>query len=179
MMHKINPVFYNISSKLDITNSSFTYGEVYSDSVINTISNLYNEDILFEDYYFIDIGCGCGKLLVDITNTLNINSCGIEIEPTRFEECKLQIENYKMDSKIELYNDNFKNIYFGNYDVLYCCNFVFSKEDNLMLYKKIINEFTGYVILFDYNHILKPFYISEHIVKTSWSPNVKIFVFKL
>ena len=105
-MHKINPVFYNISPELDITNLSFTYGEVYSDSVINAISNLYNEDILFEDYYFIDIGCGCGKLLIDITNKLNINSCGIEIEPTRFEECKLQIENYKMDSKIEVYNDN-------------------------------------------------------------------------
>ena len=179
MAQKINPVYYNISSELDITNSSFTYGEVYSDNVINVIINLYDEDIAFEDYYFIDIGCGCGKLLLDITKKLNIYSCGIEIEPKRYEECKQQIENYKMDTKIELYNDNFKNKYFGNYDVLYCCNFVFSKEDNLMLYKKIINEFTGYVLLFDYNHILKPFYISEDIVKTSWSPCVKIFIFKL
>lgn len=179
MIQKINSQFYKISSDLDITNSSFTYGEVYSDGIINVINKLYDEDALFEDYYFIDIGCGCGKLLIDITNKLNINSCGIEIEPTRFEECKTQIEKYNLDTKIELYNNNFKTIYFGNYDVLYCCNFVFSNEDNRMLYKKIINEFSGYVVLFDYNHILKPFYISEHNVKTSWSSSNKIFVFKL
>ena len=172
----ISPEFYDISPSLDITNTSYTYGEVFADNIIDTIRNLYEEDISFEEYYFIDIGCGCGRLLMEIEEKLKMNCCGVEIEPVRYNECVKQIGT---NNKIEVFHNEFKNIYFGNYDVIYCCNFVFSKEDNDLLYLKIMKECNGYVFLFDYNHILKPFYKCEFNVKTSWSKSVKIFVFKL
>lgn len=176
MHFKINPDFYNISSKLDSTNTSYTYGEVFANDIIKIIKNIYGEDVIFEYYSFIDIGCGIGNLLIEIETILKLNCYGVEIEPTRFEESIKQLET---NTTIEIFNKDFKNLYFGNYDILYCCNFVFSKEDNNTLYKKILNEFNGYVLLFDYNHVLKSFYQNEYIVKTSWNPEVKIFVFKI
>lgn len=101
----ISPEFYDISPSLDITNTSYTYGEVFASNIIDSIRNLYEEDVSFEEYYFIDIGCGCGRLLMEIEDKLKINCCGVEIEPVRYNECVKQIGT---KNNIEVFHDEFK-----------------------------------------------------------------------
>ena len=72
----------------------------------------------------------------------------------------------------------FTNIYFGNYDILYCCNLVFNDNDNNILYNKIETEFKGIFILFDYNNNLEKYFIDHKIVKTNWNKKQNIFVFE-
>ena len=78
---------------------------------------------------------------------------------------------------IEFINVDFKNIYLGNYDIIFCCNLVFSEIDNNMLYNKLKKEFKGYSILFNYNDKIKYNFISKHTVNTSWQNNVCIYLF--
>lgn len=98
--------------------------------------------------------------------------CGTEIDVNRFQKSLNHESN-----KIEFVNDTFENLYFGNYDILYCCNIVFSIEDNIVLYNKIKREFVGFVFLFDYNNILLPFYKKTFLVQTSWCKNVNLHLF--
>ena len=59
------------------------------------------------------------------------------------------------------------------------CNLVFSDEDNKILYKKIIKEFKGISILFDYDDVLSRFLIKKYNVKTSWSKYQIVYIFNI
>ena len=124
---------------------------------------------------FLDIGSGCGKLTHFINNKIDCYCTGIEIIKHRYlKSLKLLNEdNYKID----FINDDFKNIYFGNYNLIFCCNIVFSEKDNDMLYFKLNNEFNGYVLLFDYNNKIYNNLISNYHVNTSWDNNVQVYLF--
>jgi hypothetical protein len=56
---------------------------------------------------------------------------------------------------------------------------VFDKEDNDILYNKILNEFTGYCLLFDYNHLLKKYLLYKKEIRTSWNKNEFIYIFQI
>lgn len=60
---------------------------------------------------------GNGEILIYIAYKFNIMIDGIEISKNIYDK------SVKLCNK--LYHYNFKNIYLGNYDVLYCCNLVF------------------------------------------------------
>ena len=154
-------------------NSSLIYGEVNSNDIYNIINNVINTDNC--DQHFLDIGSGCGKLILFFNNKTNYYCTGIEIIKHRYLK---SIELINDDnSNVEFINDNFKNIYLGNFDIIYCCNIIFSNEDNDLLFFKLIKEFNGYVLLFTYNNKISSKLISTHKVNTSWQKNVLIHLF--
>tara|TARA_B100001248_G_C27293346_1_gene413564 strand:+ start:150 stop:674 length:525 start_codon:yes stop_codon:yes gene_type:complete len=170
---KIEKDDFIIDKYLDQKHTSFLYGEANHDSIYKIIKKYY-----FEDCKFIDIGSGCGKIVVHLVNNLNIFADGIEIDSNRFKKSLYLLDKFNLYDKIDFYNQDFQNIYFGNYDILYCCNLVFTDEDNKKLYKKIVNEFNGIFLLFDFNNQLKKYFLEEVKIKTSWNKGQTIFVFK-
>ena len=170
---KINSDDFKIADNLDKNNNSFLYGEVSHQGLSNILEK-YNID----NYTMLDVGSGCGKIVIYISTKFNINVDGIEIDFNRYDKSQKLLELFDLYEKVNFFNDSFKNIYFGDYDILYCCNLVFEEYDNDILYKKIINEFTGIFFLFEYNHTLVPYYQSKEKIKTSWNKSVDIFIFK-
>lgn len=173
--NKIESDFYILPSNLDSTNSSFIYGEVCAKDIIRVLKDLNIEG----NINFVDIGSGCGKLVIDIANNFKDSWCtGIEIHQQRYAKSIKLLDNFPdILGTTEFSCTDFQTIYFGNYDVLYCCNTIFSKEDNKKLYNKILGEFSGYVILFNWDYCMKPYLLKSYRVNTSWEKSVEIFVF--
>ena len=150
------------SKNISSYNSSYFYGEADINDlykIINTIIHEYYDVENESSLSFIDIGSGTGKLILYLYEHSMLNIVGIEIIKHRYSKSLELLEQInKKINKInypEFIYDDFKNIYFGNYDILYCCNLVFSDEDNNILYNKLLNECKGYVILFNYNYKIK------------------------
>ena len=169
VFNKINKDDFYIK---DLNNTSLYYGEANYDD-IHKIIKKYKKN----NYHMLDVGSGCGKIVLSCCMELNISVDGIEIDEDRFKKSELLLEKLNLYDKINFINDNFSNLYFGNYDILYCCNLIFEDKDNDMLYKKIIKEFTGLFILFKFDKILLPYLISKDSVNCSWSKNVAIYIF--
>ena len=173
MDYKVSPEYYSISSDLDKNNESYIYGEVNPINIIEIIKN-----INYNNRTFLDIGSGCGKIIISIADKLNISCTGIEIDENRFNKSlKIQEEYLHLDT--DFIKTDFRNVYLGSYDIIYCCNTIFSKNDNKLLYKKLLNEFKGYLLLFEYDFTLKKFLLDKKIIKTSWSKEVPIYIFTL
>jgi tRNA G46 methylase TrmB len=180
MLHQLNYKHieredYLLPSSLDKHNSSFIYGEVNPKHIVQIIKNL-NHDCCNN---FVDIGSGCGKLVIYVALEFPTKFCsGIEIHENRHQTAVALLEDYiSVYGTTEFQCVDFMNVYFGNYDLLYCCNVIFSKEDNKKLYKKILTEFSGYAILFNYNYDLQHYLLNTISVDTSWERKVNIYVF--
>ena len=171
---KIKSEDFQISNELDRNNSSFIYGEVCHQDLSNLISKLE-----FFDRTFLDIGSGCGKIVIYLAYKFDIFIDGIEIDKNRFQKSLQLLETFKLFNNISFFNTDFRKVYFGNYDIIYCCNLVFSKEDNNELYKKIIKEFRGICMLFNFNHLIKKYLIKTEKIKTSWNSSENIYLFKI
>ena len=170
---------YNIDSsiyKVDSKNKSLIYGETNYIDLCNIIKQLRNK---YSINNMIDIGSGCGKLLLYLaSNFSDILFEGVEIQKNRFKLSINNINHYELDN-IFIYNDSFQNLYFGNYDLLFCCNTIFCDEDNYLLYNKIINEFSGIFILFTIHPKIFNYFIDEAKINTSWCKQVTIFIYKI
>lgn len=173
--NKIESEFYLLPSNLDSSNSSFIYGEVCARDIIYILNELNREHVRS----FVDIGSGCGKLVIEIANEFEEAYCtGVEIHTPRYDHSMELLNNYpNIQGTTEFICADFQKVYFGNYDVIYCCNTIFSKEDNKKLYNKILREFSGYVILFNWDYCMKPYLLKSYRVNTSWEKSVEIFVF--
>ena len=170
---KIEKEDFKVDRNLNHEISSYLYGEASYISIYDVIKKY-----CFEDCKFIDIGSGCGKIVVYLVDNLDIYADGIEIDQNRYNKSLDLLAEYNLFDKIEFFNQDFQDIYFGNYDILYCCNLVFSDDHNIKLYKKIIKEFKGVFLLFDFSTELEEYLIDEIMVKTSWNRGQTIFVFK-
>lgn len=159
----------------DSYNSSFFYGEADHNDIYNIIINNVIKDNESNNYHFLDIGSGCGKLTLFFNNKTNCECTGIEIIEHRYLK-SIQLIN-EDNYNVEFLCNDFKNIYLGNYDIIYCCNIIFSEDDNNMLYFKLNKEFHGYALLFTYNNKIKGKLISEFTVNTSWQSNVFVYLF--
>lgn len=156
----------------DFNNTSLYYGEANYKDVYKIIKK-YKKN----NFNMLDVGSGCGKIVFTCCIELDISVDGIEIDKNRFQKSELLQEKLNLYDKVNFINDNFSNLYFGNYDILYCCNLIFEDKDNELLYKKILKEFTGLFILFKFEKILLPYFISQECVNCSWSKNVAIYIF--
>lgn len=178
-MHKkiiIDPRDCDISNDLDTINTSYIYGEAYPPDVVDCIRTIIPN--LGKYSSFIDIGSGLGKLVYEISLSYPKMIChGIEIHKSRYEKSLNKLPHDKTSSKIHFEKICFTNIYFGKYDIIYCCNTTFSEEDNKILYSKIRNEGNGYVILYNYDNTLNHNIIGTYTINTSWDKNVKIYIF--
>ena len=171
---------YIIDNDLDVTNSSYIYGEKYPPDIIKCLIKTIPDMEYCNS--FIDIGSGVGRLVCEVSKTFPHLLChGIEIHKNRYESSMYNLINNETYNKegcnIDFENICFGKIYFGNYDIIYCCNTVFSKEDNKLLYSKLLNEGSGYVLLYNYNHCLKRYLIGRFMINTSWQKDVEIYVF--
>lgn len=160
---------------IDSYNSSYFYGEVDNNDIYNIIiDNIIKYD-KYDEWYFLDIGSGCGKLTAFINNKINCQCTGIEIIKHRYLK-SLKLLNDDIYN-IEFINDDFKNIYFGNFNIIFCCNLVFSEDDNNMLYFKLNKEFKGYALLFNNNDKINHNLLSTYTTNTSWSKKVILYLF--
>jgi len=176
---RIDKRFHLYTRDLDVTNKSYIYGEVDPTVIVSLLSN---ENVLQEGDSFLDIGSGCGKMIISLANNhrfYNNNFTGIEIHQTRYDESISLLDKYELYTRAEFILGNYNTLYLKNYNVLYCCNTIFGEKENEQLYDKILREFSGYFILFEYNNKLAPYVIRNYIVKTSWNNRVDIWLFHI
>lgn len=187
----IESCFYQLSPDLNMENRSFIYGEVDHKKIIEIIQEINNENVN-NIANVCDLGSGCGKLVFHIANFFQEICCtGIEIDGQRMNYLNELIELFEekqyftnshieaLYSKIELIHGNFLNNYLGNYDFIYCCNIIFTKEDNKKLYQKLLKEYVGYVLLFNYDYNLQPFLVRKYTINTSWEKQVPIYLLNI
>ena len=159
----------------NIYNSSLIYGECDTNDIYNILQPFVKKYNIFS---FLDIGSGCGKLTLHLAQKFNrISFDGVEIQKNRYNKSMKTLDHVGFPNA-SFICDDFKNIYFGNYDFLFCCNTIFSHEDNLLLYKKIIHEFSGIFVLFTLSSKIQSYYIDKKYIKTSWHPNVPVYIYK-
>lgn len=172
--NKIDRDFFYISPHLDKDNTSYTYGEVCFKNIAKIIEELH-----LNDRSILDVGSGCGKIIIYLACKFNTYVDGIEIEINRFDQSYQLLDKLDLHQFVSLYNCDFEDIYFGNYDIIYCCNLVFSKEDNNRLFTKILKELKGYAFLFFYDYQLKGYLKKSFTVTTSWNKNEIIYFFEI
>ena len=78
---------------------------------------------------------------------------------------------------VYFYHKSFYNHYIGDYDFIYCCNTIFSEEDNIELYKKLLREFKGLCVLFTQPSCLHHYFIESRHIGSSWCENVTIYIY--
>lgn len=181
MNFDIEPEDYSIDKNKKIIsiesyNSSLFYGEVDSHDIYEIVNKyIFNKENDVNNFSFLDIGSGCGKLIIYLNKKIDFFYTGIEIIQHRHAKSLSFLK--EDDFNIEFINDNFKNFYLGNYDIIYCCNLIFSEDDNNLLYFKLNKEFKGYALLFTYNNKIIHRLIDIHNVNTSWNNNVLMYLF--
>ena len=140
----------------------------------------YNELLKYinNENNILDVGSGCGKLCIYLAIKMNIFVEGIELLENRYKKSETLLENFNCYDKVNFINEDFNNLFFGQYDIIYCCNLVFSEKDNYNLYYKLEKEFFGLFILYDYNNLLAKYLVKKEKVKCSWNNSTEIFIFK-
>lgn len=174
---KINQKFQTYTRELDIDNHSYIYGEV-DYQCINKILRQFS--ILENRETFIDIGSGCGKLIVGLAKDSLFEEnifTGIEIHKPRYENSLLLQQEYDCYNNTEFILGDFRELFLGKYDVLYCCNTIFGEKENNSLFNKINREFKGYFIVFVFDKSIEKYLIKKFSVHTSWLKNTSIYLF--
>lgn len=171
MDRRISISDYLLPDNLDPTNNSYIYGEVDERDIYKLIKDFNNVNSI------LDVGSGCGKLVTYLAPYYT-NVDGVEINEQRYNKSLKLVDKHNV-TNVEFMMKDYRDIYFGNYDLIYCCNKVFEKEDNDILYTKLLNEFTGYCILFDYNHKLKHLLVGTYQVRTSWNKKEEVYLFMI
>jgi SAM-dependent methyltransferase len=176
-MTSIDPDDYWISFELNATNNSYVYGEINSSDFIDIVKK---ENVNTSSFIqFLDVGSGCGRLLMQLYSEVDCILHGVEIDSDRFAKSVSILKESLCEDRIEFFNTDFRNLYFGSYDILYCCNCIFEDEENNLLFKKILQEFSGTCFLFEYNHTIAPYLENICYVSTSWHQKVPLYMFRL
>lgn len=113
-------------------NRSTVYGELTTKGFRKLLTrlSLNRRDV------FYDLGCGTGKVIVEIATTVPLKKCvGIEIAKSRLVKAesvagKVREHGLIKARQLELRHENFLNSDFADATVLYTCSTCFS--DNLM-----------------------------------------------
>lgn len=174
---------FNISQedyeRSDMTNDSLIYGEVNHNDIYNILVDL---KIDLTGKLLLDIGSGCGNFLGGMSK-LNSKATyhGIEIEKHRYQRslCFESEPGSETTHNIYFKHGDYDTLYFGTYDIIYCCNTVFTDEENDHLFSKLIHESkTGYyVILFSHHKKLMSYLLYQGLVETSWAGCVNVYVY--
>jgi SAM-dependent methyltransferase len=113
-------------------NRSTVYGELTTRGLGKLVTRLH----LTRRDVFYDLGCGTGKVILEIAATVPLKKCvGIEIAKSRLMKAetvagKVREQGLLKARQFELRHENFLNSDFSDATVLYTCSTCFS--DNLM-----------------------------------------------
>jgi len=84
----------------------------------------------------IDVGSGCGNGLIYLCNSeIGVDLeyvCGIDLKEYIYKKSKTLLSTQKssVQNKLEIVCEDFKNISFARFDLVYCCNIMFDTEVN-------------------------------------------------
>ena len=169
----ISPREYNCA-----TNDNEIYGEIDGNDFINII-----KECPYTIFKMIDVGSGCGKGLIYLCNS-DIGYdleyvCGIECNEYRYNKSKslLSSQNNLILNKLEFVCDDFKNISFATFDLVYCCNIMFDTDVNNKLIDKLLQENIGIFILYTIEPRCSHLFWKRIFVKTSWLSTVPVYFY--
>lgn len=164
---KLEPSDFLISDK-NTNSDSLTYGEIFPSDFMNVMERYIRNT---PNPYMIDIGSGCGRLVEYVSKHGQFPVDGIEIDKKRYEK-SIHEKNFNT----HYIYDDFENVDFSPYNILYCCNVCFDKRDNHRLYHKILKEFKGLCVLFEKPKIFRNFFHKQYFVKTTWNLQQEIYL---
>ena len=169
----ISPREYNCA-----TNDNEIYGEMNGNDFINII-----KECPYTIFKMIDVGSGCGKGLIYLCNS-DIGYdleyvCGIESNEYRYNKskCLLSSQKNQILNKVEFVCDDFKNISFATFDLVYCCNIMFDTDVNNKLIDKLLQEKIGIFILYTIEPRCSHLFWKRIFVNTSWLSTVPVYFY--
>jgi precorrin-6B methylase 2 len=161
-----------------------TYGEIIYDSakrILNDLS-LTKDDIVY------DLGCGIGKLVVQVYLTTPVKkSVGIELSPTRFNHAQTVKEQLKKRNKLkngrilEFLNQNITKANLDDATVIYMASTCFSDELMKTLVDKLAKNKNNLRII-TLKRLPKHLhfqFIKEYNLPMTWSQSVPVYLYKL
>ena len=169
----ISPREYNSAS-----NKNEIYGEFKNQEYINLI-----KELPYPILKMIDVGSGCGKGLIYLCKSKIGKDleyvCGIEINEYRYTKSKslLSIQAPSIQNKLEFVCEDFKNITFVSYDLVYCCNIMFEPELNKKLIDKLLQEKISIFILYTIEPRCRHLFWKRILVNTSWLSTVPVYFY--
>jgi hypothetical protein len=121
-------------------NSDYVYGEVTKKGVQTLIEKITKYKEIKESDVFIDIGSGCGKLVLQMAVKTNFkNLVGIEIVDIRNQYAKTILEQISPidDKKIFFINKDVRDFDLSICKVVFTNNLLFSSELNDLIYDRL------------------------------------------
>lgn len=104
-------VDYKYKTKTFVRNNNYKINYVpYYTLIFKKNIKKLREIIPFKNTYFIDLGCGKGRMLLSSSELEFEKIIGIEKDNKLFEECKKNIIRNNLQKKIKLLNENFNKI---------------------------------------------------------------------
>lgn len=101
-------VDYKYKTKTFVRNNNYKINYVpYYTLIFKKNIKKLREIIPFKNTYFIDLGCGKGRMLLSSSELEFEKIIGIEKDNKLFEECKKNIIRNNLQKKIKLLNENF------------------------------------------------------------------------
>lgn len=159
-----------------------TYGELLSSSVDKILKyiNISKDDI------FYDLGCGNGKLCIQVHLQTGIRCIGIEYVKDRYEKSKYIVDRFRDNinfdiGKVCFINDNFLNQPLNDGSIFYMCSTCYNITTINQIMSKIIkNSSLKYVLSLVKipTQWYKYFDIDQLHTPTSWSDNCTTYIYK-
>jgi SAM-dependent methyltransferase len=149
-----------------------TYGEIKPESVRLFYPFFRKDDV------FYDLGCGTGKVVLQVAYEKDIKSIGVELNKERLEIARSVSDEMGMSDKVQFIEGDISKMSYEGGTVFYLCSTCF--DDELM---QLLWENLSKVQSIRYIFTLRPFPSKREIQKitvpTSWSDSSICYVYQV
>lgn len=119
-------------------NKNFVYGEIKKQGVDTLINRISRYKIITDKDVFVDIGCGCGKLLIHMGIKSPFKTLvGLEIQKERIEYAKLIKEEVLPEKPIFFLHKDVKDFDLSIGTVFFMNDVAFDAETRLSIYNRL------------------------------------------
>jgi len=147
-----------------------TYGEIKPESVRLFYPFFQKDDV------FYDLGCGTGKVVLQVAYEKDIKSIGVELNKERLEIARSVSDEMGMSDKVQFIEGDISEMSYEGGTVFYVCSTCFNDELMHLLWKKLSK-----VKSIRYIFSLRPFPSKIEKLKitvpTSWSDRSICYVY--
>ena len=159
-----------------------TYGELLPVAVHDIIETL---DIKPKDVFY-DLGCGSGRICLQVYIEKGIKSIGIEYVKKRYDKAMCHLKNlqtkYKRTKQVQFINGDFLRCNIETGTIFYICNTCFNDTFMCRILNKIHKEsqIRYLIVLRDIPDKCKRKFVHVTTIpaKTSWSENSSAHIYK-